>query len=62
VFVALVPLFVIMLMVQLVLSLIFAALPGFWRTGLSSIISGTLIAQFVALVMTLVYYRLCGQA
>ena len=40
----------------------FAALPNFWRTGLSPIISGTLIAPFVALVVTLVYYRLCGEA
>jgi hypothetical protein len=38
------------------------ALPNFWRTGLSSIISGTLIAPFVALVVTLVYYRLSGEA
>jgi hypothetical protein len=61
VFVTLVLLFVILLVVQLVLVLIFAALPNFWRTGLSSIISGTLIAPFMALVVTLVYYRLVGQ-
>lgn len=62
VFSTLVLLFVIMLVVQLVLGLIFAALPSFWRTGLSSVISGTLIAPFVALVVTLVYYRLSGEA
>ena len=62
VFFTLVLLFVIMLVVQLVLGLIFAALPNFWRTGLSSVISGTLIAPFVALVVTLVYYRLSGEA
>ena len=61
-FFTLVLLFVIMLVVQLVLGLILAALPNFWRTGLSSIISGTLIAPFVALVVTLIYYRLCGEA
>ena len=58
VFATLVLLFVILLVVQLILGLIFVVLPNFWRTGLSSIISGTLIAPFVALVVTLVYYRL----
>jgi hypothetical protein len=62
VFGTLVLLFVILLVVQLILGLIFVVLPGFWRTGLSSIISGTLIAPFVALVVTLVYYRLSGDA
>ena len=60
VFLTLVLLFVILLVAQLVLGLIFAALPYVWRSGLSSIISGTLIAPFVALVVTLVYYRLAG--
>jgi hypothetical protein len=60
VFVTLVLVFVIMLVVELVLGIIFAALPYVWRSGLSSIISGTLIAPFVALVVTLVYYRLSG--
>jgi hypothetical protein len=62
VFATLVLLFVILLVVQLVLGLIFGVLPHVWRSGLSSIISGTLIAPFVALVVTLVYYRLSGQA
>jgi hypothetical protein len=32
------------------------------RNGLSSIIAGTLIAPFLALVVTLVYYRLVGDS
>ena len=36
------------------------ALPHVLGSGLSSIISGTLIAPFLALVVTLVYYRLSG--
>jgi hypothetical protein len=62
VFGTLVLVFVILLLVQFVLGLIFLALPHVWRSGLSSIISGTLIAPFLALVVTLVYYRLAGDA
>jgi hypothetical protein len=58
VFATLVLLWVIQLVVSGILGLIFAALPHVLSTGLSSIISGTLIAPFVALVVTLVYYRL----
>ena len=60
VFATLCLLFVILLVVQLVLGLIFGVLPHVWRSALSSIISGTLIAPYVALVVTLVYYRLSG--
>lgn len=52
--------FVILIVVDLVLGAIFAALPQLWRNGLSTVISGTLIAPFIALVVTLVYYRLSG--
>jgi hypothetical protein len=62
VFGTLVLVFVILLVVQFVLGLIFLALPYFWRSGLSSVISGTLVAPFLALVVTLVYYRLVGAA
>jgi hypothetical protein len=62
VFGTLVLVFVILLVVQLVLGLIFSALPYVWRSGLSSIISGTLVAPFLALVVTLVYYRLAGDS
>ena len=36
------------------------ALPLLLRNGLSTVISGTLIAPFIALVVTLIYYRLSG--
>ncbi len=54
--------FIILIAVDIVLSLIFAALPHIWRSGLSTVISGTLVAPFVALVVTLIYYRLVGAA
>lgn len=60
VFGTLVLVFIIEIVVNLVLSLIFSALPHVWRGGLSTIISGTLIAPYIALVVTLIYYRLVG--
>ena len=60
VFGTLVLVFVIMIVVDIVLGLVFLALPQVWRSGLSTIISGTLIAPFLALVVTLIYYRLTG--
>ena len=62
VFATLVLVYVILLVVNLVLGLIFSALPHVLGSGLSSIISGTLISPFLALVVTLVYYRLAGDA
>jgi hypothetical protein len=58
VFGTLVLVFVIMIVADIVLGLVFLALPLVWRSGLSTIISGTLIAPFLALVVTLIYYRL----
>jgi hypothetical protein len=58
VFATLVLVFLIMLVVDIVLGVVFAFLPHFLRGGLSSIISGTLISPYLALVVTLVYYRL----
>ena len=52
----------ILLAVNLILGLIFAALPDALGRGLSSVISGTIVAPFIALVVTLVYYRLSGNA
>ena len=49
---------VILLVVNLVLGLIFVALPHWLSNGVSSVISGTLVSPFIALVVTLVYYRL----
>ena len=60
VFGTLVLLFIIQLVVDIVLGLIFLALPMVWRNGLSTFISGVLIAPFNALVVTLIYYRLVG--
>ena len=60
VFGTLVLVYIIMLVVNIVLGLIFSALPHVLADGLSSVISGTLISPFLALVVTLVYYRLVG--
>jgi len=62
VFGTLVLVFIIQLVVSIVLSLIFLKLPMVWRNGLSTFISGVLIAPFIALVVTLIYYRLVGAA
>ena len=60
VFGTLVLVFLILLGVDIVLGLIFSALPALLRGGLSTVISGTLVAPFLALVVTLIYYRLSG--
>jgi hypothetical protein len=60
VFGTLVLVFIILIVVDIVLGLIFFALPVLLRNGLSTVISGTLIAPFLALVVTLIYYRLVG--
>ena len=58
VFGTLVVVYIIQYVVGIVLSLIFSALPYSFRDGLSTVISGTLIAPFLAIVVTLIYYRL----
>ncbi len=58
VFGTLVLVFIILIVVDIVLGIIFSALPLLWRTGLSTVVSGTLISPFIALVVTLIYYRL----
>jgi len=60
VFGTLVLVFIILIVVDIILGLIFVALPLLLRNGLSTVISGTLIAPFIALVVTLIYYRLSG--
>jgi hypothetical protein len=60
VFGTLVLVYIIQIVVEVLLSLIFSALPHVLGDGLSSVISGTLISPFLALVVTLVYYRLVG--
>jgi hypothetical protein len=62
VFGTLVLVYLIMLAVNIVLGLVFRALPHVLGSGLSAIISGTLISPFLALVVTLVYYRLVGSS
>ncbi|HEY7324632.1 MAG TPA: hypothetical protein VH520_07385 [Streptosporangiaceae bacterium] len=61
VFGTLVVLFIIQIFVSIVLGIIFFALPVLVRNGLSTVIAGTLIAPFIAVTVTLVYYRLSGQ-
>jgi len=60
VFGTLVLVYIIMLVANIVLGIIFSALPHVLGEGLSSVISGTLISPFLAIVVTLVYYRLVG--
>jgi hypothetical protein len=60
VFGTLVLVFIIMIVVNIVLGIIFSALPLVWRNGLSTVVSGTLVSPFIALVVTLIYYRLVG--
>lgn len=61
VFGTLVLLYVIQLVVGLVFGVILSALPYSLRDGLSTVIAGTLIAPYTALVVTLIYYRLAGR-
>jgi hypothetical protein len=58
VFGTLVLLFLILLVVQIVLGLIFHPLPLFLRGFLSTVIDGTLTAPFISVVITLMYFRL----
>ena len=53
---------VILLVVNIVLGIIFTVLPHALGSGLASIISGTLVAPFIALIVTLIYYRLAGDS
>jgi hypothetical protein len=50
--------FLILIAFGIVLGLILAALPMFWRNLLNNLVSGTLVAPFLALVAALIYYRL----
>ncbi len=58
VFGTLVLVFLIYVAFEIVLSLIFVVLPGSARGFIASIVSGTLVAPFIAIVVSLVYYRL----
>jgi hypothetical protein len=54
--------FLILFAVDLVLGLVFSALPYFLSHFLGSVIAGTLIAPFIAVVSTLMYVRLSNVA
>ena len=50
--------FLILIAFAIVLGFILVALPVFWRSFVNSVVTGTLISPFLALVATLIYYRL----
>ncbi len=50
--------FLILIVAQIVLSVILLALPYGWRSFISELVVGTLVAPFIATVVTLIYYRL----
>jgi len=50
--------FLILIAVQILLSIIFGALPLTARSFIADIVSGTLIAPFIAITVSLVWYRL----
>jgi hypothetical protein len=62
VFGTLILVWLILLAVDIVLGLIFSALPHLVSGFLSSVIGGTLIAPFIAVVLTLMYFRLSATA
>jgi hypothetical protein len=60
VFGTLVIVFVIMFVVNIILSFLLSALTLETRNGVATVLSGTLVAPFLAIVVTQVYYRLAG--
>jgi len=50
--------FLILIAFSIILSLILLVLPQFLRSFVNNVVAGTLIAPFLALVATLIYYRL----
>ena len=50
--------FLILIAAEIVLSVALLALPTGWRSFISNVVSGTLVAPFTATVVTLIYYRL----
>ena len=62
VFATLVLVYIILIVVDIVLGAIFSFLPHVLGSGLSQVISGTIVAPFLAIVVTLVYYRLVGSS
>ena len=62
VFGTLVLVFLILIAASIVIGLLLVAVPIGWRYGLSDVIAGTLVAPFIAVVVTLMYYRLPAPA
>ena len=50
--------FLILIVAEIELSVVFLALPYGWRSFIADLISGSLVAPFLAAVVTLIYYRL----
>jgi hypothetical protein len=50
--------FLILLAADFVIAAILLVLPAWWRNFISNVVAGTLVAPFLALVVTLMYYRL----
>jgi hypothetical protein len=50
--------FLILIAGEIVLSLIFLWLPQGWRNFIADLVSGAVVAPFIAAVVTLIYYRL----
>jgi hypothetical protein len=50
--------FLILIAFSIILSLVLLVLPQFLRSFVNNVVAGTLIAPFLALVATLIYYRL----
>ena len=50
--------FLILIAAEIVLSAIFLFLPYGWRSFIANLVSGSLVAPFLAAVVTLIYYRL----
>jgi hypothetical protein len=48
----------IYLVFEIVLGLILAALPAWLRSAIAGVVSGTLVAPFIAIVVSLIWYRL----
>ncbi len=62
VFGTLVLLFLVLILVGVVFGTFFVMVPDGVRGGLGSIVTGTLVAPYIAVVVTLLYYRLAGDA
>jgi hypothetical protein len=58
VFGTLVVLFIIEIVVSFLIKVLFNALPTLVGSGLSTVITGTIVAPFIAVTVTLIYYRL----